>query len=196
MKLKYENTIEDIVALGRSYRQNSPMMKRAKYNPLFFVWTVLITASLTFFLFDRSAFTFQKVVVISICASAAILFSALFLLIYPAMFDRCMRRSATDDPTGASKFLCEHELEMDDSGIVERTDVNESHTSWRGIQRIAETDEYGFICLSATTAHVIPKKRIVEGDPDAFIRRAKELCRIVNPTVILTPSSGGSTFQS
>ena len=187
MKLKYENTIEDIVALGRIYRQTSPMMKRAKYNPPLFVWTVLITASLTFLLFDRSAFTSQKVVVMSICASAAIFFSVLYLLIYPVMFDRCMRRSATDDQLGASKVLCEHELEIDDSGIVERTDVNESHTSWRGIQKIAETDEYGFIFLSAAIAHVIPKKRTVEGDPDAFIGRAKELCRIVNPTVILTP---------
>lgn len=110
------------------------------------------------------------------------LFSVVFSYIFPASMDRQIRRLYKE---GANKgVIGRHELEIDDDGLVERTEVNETRQSWRGVERIAETDEHAFIYISSMAAHVIPKHSMTVGDPDAFIDRAKELWCAENPEAV------------
>ena len=49
--------------------------------------------------------------------------------------------------------------------------MNETRQSWRGVERIVETDEHVFIYTSSVMAHVIPKLTAT-GDVPAFVEQA------------------------
>lgn len=93
--------------------------------------------------------------------------------------DRQVRRLYKE---GTNKgTLGQHELEIDDSGLVERTEVNETRHAWQGVERIVETDTHALIYISSMMAHVIPKRSVTVGDADAFIACAKQLWSAANP---------------
>jgi hypothetical protein len=118
-------------------------------------------------------------VIVAVAIVFAGLFSVVFNYMLTASMDRQARRLYNE---GTNKgTLGQHELEIDDNGLVERTEVNETRQSWNGVERIAETDERAFIYVSSMMAHVIPKKSLSAGDPDAFIARAKQLWIAANP---------------
>ena len=118
-----------------------------------------------------------------VIVAAAIVFagllSAIFNCTFPASVDRQARRLYKE---GTNKGVFgQHEIEIDDDGLVERTEVNETRQSWHGVERIAETDEHAFIYISSVMAHIIPKQSVTAGDPDTFIARAKQLWLVANP---------------
>ena len=92
-----------------------------------------------------------------------------------AKFVACIKQGTNKGTLG------EHELEIDDNGLVERTEVTETRQSWHGVERIVETDEHAFIYVSSMMAHVIPKHSVIAGDPNEFIARAKQLWLAANP---------------
>lgn len=117
--------------------------------------------------------------------AGAILFAGLFSLIFNHLFaasmDRQVRRLYKE---GTNKGVFgQHEIEIDDEGLVERTEVNETRQSWQGVERVGETDEYAFIYISSVMAHVIPKRPGIDGDPDEFITRAKQMWLAANSNV-------------
>jgi len=69
--------------------------------------------------------------------------------------------------------ICEHVVQISEEGIFEKTDVNERKDKWFGVQRIAVENDYAFIYVGANQAHIIPRKRIIEGNLDEFIETAK-----------------------
>lgn len=55
-----------------------------------------------------------------------------------------------------SGLLGEHELEIRDDGLVERTDVNESVHRWAGFHKIVSTGRYLYIYVTDHNVHVVP----------------------------------------
>jgi hypothetical protein len=54
-------------------------------------------------------------------------------------------------------FLGEHELEIRDDGLVERTSFNESLHRWAGFQKIVRTRRYLYIYVTDNNVHMVPR---------------------------------------
>jgi hypothetical protein len=55
-------------------------------------------------------------------------------------------------------LLGEHELEVRDEGLIERTDVNESLHRWIGFQKIVSTGRYLYIYVTDNNVHIVPRR--------------------------------------
>jgi hypothetical protein len=51
-----------------------------------------------------------------------------------------------------------HRLALDEEGVVERTAVKESRTTWAGVDRVEQDADYIFIYTSPAAAHVVPRR--------------------------------------
>jgi hypothetical protein len=65
--------------------------------------------------------------------------------------------------------LCEHEIQLTDYGLIERTDVNQTVHRWQGISRIRRTSEYLLIYTSESQFLAIPTSAFSSGQAlDSF----------------------------
>jgi len=55
-------------------------------------------------------------------------------------------------------FLGDHELEIRDDGLVERTDVNESLHRWAGFHKIVMTGRCLYIFVTDNNVHIVPRR--------------------------------------
>ena len=175
MIVRYLNTLEDLVAFNRYHCAHSPAVRKTKLTWMIWVSALLIAGSL--FIPPTAEFSRPNIVATAIVSAG--LFSVVFIYRFPAVMDRQVLRLYQEGENKGT--LGEHELELDDNGLVERTEVNESRLSWQGVERIAETDEHAFIYISSMMAHVIPKQSVTSGDVEAFMAKAKQLWHEANP---------------
>ena len=65
-------------------------------------------------------------------------------------------------------LLGQHELEIRDDGLVERTDVNESLHRWTGFHKVVTTRRFLYIYVTDSNFHIVPKKSFAS-KPDALL---------------------------
>ena len=107
------------------------------------------------------------------------LFAMIFLWLLPRTTDRQVRNFLKE---GANKgMIGEHELEIDEQGLFERTAFNESRQSWACVERIERTETHAFIYISSMAAHVIPRDSATVGDFEPFVEKATEYWLAANP---------------
>lgn len=165
MILRYENTVEDLIAFQLFTLDRMPMVKRTlagvRWGSAVIVF-VAILAACTLLYGTPMLWLTVPVALISAAVAAAI---------YPGVNRRVMiKRLRKMYAEGNYQALfCQHELEVAEDGLVERTDFNETKIAWAGIDRIESTPDVTFIYTSATAAHVVPHNRIIEGDYRAFL---------------------------
>ncbi|OZB90139.1 YcxB family protein [Paenibacillus sp. XY044] len=71
-------------------------------------------------------------------------------------------------------LLGEHTITLADEGIIESTSVNESIHKWGGIRDIENNEDYIFIFLNQTMAHIIPKRAFPSTETAAvFLKEAQ-----------------------
>ncbi len=174
MILKYDTTLEDVVAFNRYHSANSPYIRKIKLLSVILMAALLIFGSLLVPLPGEVSRSFVVVSAVVFSGLSAVAFNYFFV----AALERQARRLYGEGMNRGT--FGQHELEIDDDGIVERTKYNETRNSWRGVERIAETEKHAFIYVSSMAAHVIPKRSVSEGDPEAFIERAQQLCYEAN----------------
>ena len=174
MILKYHITVDDLVAFNRYHCALSPAIRKMKFTTIVLVAVLLIGGSFVMPLHENGS----RLVVVASAVVFVVLFSVLFSNLLPASLDRHARRLYKEGTNRG--VLGEHELECDDRGLVERTEVNESRQSWQGVERIAETESHAFIYISAMMAHVIPKASVTSGDPGQFLTQARQLWTSAN----------------
>ena len=155
MEVEYQLTAEDLYSFQWRAAYESPASRRAmrRAYALMFV-TVLLLALLPAigeggFVMARINLLFIAVVYPVVCVS--------YWLIARWMMRRAIlafvRRERPE-----KGLLGSHRLVLNDGGVVETTAVNESRTSWTGVDRVEQNDGYIFIYVSAATAHVVPKR--------------------------------------
>jgi YcxB-like protein len=175
MIVKFEISLKDLVAFNRYHCANSPTIKRRKLFCMLLVPGLLIAAAL----FISPTEEVGRPVIVAGAVVLSVLYAVAFNYTFAASMDRNVRllyKEGTNKGT-----IGQHELEIDDRGLVERTEAGESRVIWRAVERIAETEEYAFIYLSSVTAHVIPKQAVTGGDANAFIARARQLWVAASP---------------
>ena len=175
MLIKYDVTIEDLVAFNRYHCAHSPTVKKSKRT--FVIYLPALLVFIAAFVSPTEEVSRSVLVAITVVIAGAL--SIFFNYSLTSALDRQARRLYKE---GESKgLLGQHEVEIDNNGFVERTEVNETRQLWQGVEKIVETNEYAFIYISSMLAHVIPKLSITAGDPEAFIARAKQLWLAADP---------------
>ena len=71
-------------------------------------------------------------------------------------------------------LLGRHKVVLNESEVIERTAVGESHTLWAGVDRVEQNQEYIFIYTQPHAAHIIPKRAFNNVQAaENFYQRAK-----------------------
>jgi isocitrate dehydrogenase kinase/phosphatase len=68
-----------------------------------------------------------------------------------------------------SGLFCEHLLSITPEGLTDKTEFVEIRSAWKGVERLEVTPDYAFVYFNSVMAHIISRKRVVEGDFDAFV---------------------------
>lgn len=66
------------------------------------------------------------------------------------------------------------QVEIDATSFMERTHLSETRWMWAAFQKIEETDSHAFLFVHRYQAIVIPRKKVVRGNFDAFVSQSRE----------------------
>lgn len=156
MKLIYTLQMEDLVAFNQYHFQHSPTFRRNR--------RIIIGASVIavcgYVIYDYIQQQ-SLVSVISGVIAAAIAITILSLLT-KSPYKKGIRRLLREGRN--TSILGRHELEVTETGITEHTEQISTTIAWKGIERIVSTDSHVFVYLSSTSACIIPRDSIIEGD--------------------------------
>lgn len=148
MDIDYTLGPDDIVAFNRYHFKASPGTRRSYQRGLLSGVAVAVVLFLVFRGWE---------------SWLSALFPVVFLLFYVIAYPWSIRRSINGLGRQVAKegrnrgLLTAHHFSIDEAGLVDRTSVTETRTSWEGVERVVQTDAHIFIYVSATSAHVIPK---------------------------------------
>jgi hypothetical protein len=101
---------------------------------------------------------------------AGLVLAPIWAFIVPRQFDRIVLRQMQtnlerSDPRG---LIGPHEMELDDTELVERFAVRQVRTPFATIDRIVTSGGRTFVCVGPL-GHVIPHDAVTEGDRKAFV---------------------------
>ncbi len=166
MKIRYEVTIEDLVASSKYHYRNTPELRRARSCGM--VVSALVVFVIVFLLNEKAGILARAI--------PAALIAGLFLTIWPAMYWGAVEKQIRKlYESGTHKgALGKHEIEITDGGIRERTEFGEQYTTWEGIGVIGFEDNHTYVYVTPCTAHVIPREGIEEGSYDDVVKVLKE----------------------
>ncbi len=185
MRLRYRNTIDDGVAFNLFHIRHSPTLRR---NVAITTWVLSIAAGIAaFFAINWLPSPHGAEAVQFSAAIAAIITTALCVWTLPRSLRHSMTKQACKlYAEGQNRtFVCEHELEIAEQALIERTPYSQSEARYEVIEHIQITKDYTFIYVSAISAHVIPHERVLEGDCEAFIAEVRK--RMPSPAEVATP---------
>lgn len=157
MQVEYQLTLEDLVAFNWHYSRTSATARRIYWSNL--AW--MICATLIVVVIWPGWGVWGRVLYF-------IGFSLVFLLIYPAYYRWIVTHNSRKlYSEGQNKgVIGNHIIAIDAEGFTETSDVGESRTTWDGVERIDQSDEYVLLYTSPVMAHIIPKRAFV-GDHEA-----------------------------
>lgn len=171
MELEYDLTPEDLYNFQWRAAFESPLGRRARRKVyLYWFLTLLLFSALPAigadgFVVSRVNFTFL------ITALPIVALGQWFL--ETRLMRRAILKLLKEEKPGKG-LLGKHTMIVSEEGLVERTAVGESRTSWAGVDRIEQNAEYIFIYTSAAAAHVVPKRAFGDGQAaEDFYRRVR-----------------------
>lgn len=94
--------------------------------------------------------------IISILVQLVVFYACWGVLIFLLRQLAVWRIKNSPDTNGA--LLGTKQYQLTDEGIKEITEISESLTKWKGIQKIEETSEYIFVFIDRIAAYVFPKR--------------------------------------
>lgn len=172
MEVEYEITRDDMFAFQWRAAFTSPSARRRR-------WKVYATWFLALLLFASVPAIGADGFVPSRIDFTFLLIAFPFVAFLQWLLERRLMRGAIlrlvgqERPEGGQ--LGRHRVELSDGGLLERTAVGESRTSWAGVDRVEEDPQYIYIYTSAAAAHVVPKRAFAApSGAEAFSRYARD----------------------
>jgi hypothetical protein len=161
MRIRYENTIDDMAELTRYHLNHL-----SGYRVFF---ALLLSLPAAFFL---AAGVLGLVIQNDLgCLAVGVAFGVVwpvlfwFLLRWLPVLNIHLLMRAGKNPG----IVGWHELELADGILIERTDVGGTTAALRTVQKIASDDARTYIYLTSITAHVIPRRSVPEKEYRDFI---------------------------
>ena len=154
--------MEDLVAFNLHYFDKSNAVKKVIRNSNMFC-SAVITVPMTFL-----GYSAGHTIIFFILGA---MISYLFIFFTPIFMRRNVIKLARNTflESNDKSVVCEHQLEITGDGITETTNVNSNSHMFKGILKIENEADYTYIYIGPSMAHVIPHKKILEGDFLAFI---------------------------
>ena len=171
MKLRYDISLDDLVAFNLHLYRSSSVVRRAMAKQQWYLSiSVFISIVGVTKLVDVHANTIATIL-------AAMAIAGLCFFAFPRLeaqsAEKRIKQILGDEAKNKSS-LGEHELELVQDGLVERTAAGEKKTKWLGIERIETSAAHTFVYSGAATAYVIPKSTVREGDYESFILAVRQ----------------------
>ena len=170
VEVEYELTRDDIYHYQWRAGSRSSIVKRAKLKAYL---AVLFLFSLLTFLSGLGAddFQFSRISFVWL-----IWFLPLVIMIW--LFEKRQKRHTIleflkEEKPGRGQ-LGAHKISLNEEGLVESTAVNESRTSWVGVDRVEHDEKYIYIYTAPHAAHIIPKRAFNNSqEAEAFYQLAR-----------------------
>ena len=171
MEIEYEITRDDLYAFQWRAAFDTPRGRRARRN-IYLGWLLAVVLFAIVPAIGADGFTFSRI------SFGFILIALPLAFLFQWWFERrVMRRGIRQllkDERPDRGLLGRHRVVLSDEGVVESTTVNETRTSWAGVDRVEQNPDYIFIYVSAAGAHVIPKRAFADRQgADDFYRLAQ-----------------------
>ena len=173
VRIRYENSVEDLVAFLEFHMDSSPQVRRSRLLGTWVIPAVLMVGA------TIAAVSQHRIGWVVI----GLIYGVLYLLIYRWLYKRNRRRAleALQTEGRNDAVLCEHLLVITPDELVERTPVSESKFAWSALEKVERTEAYTFVYTQAQAAHVIPRDSLIEGDHDRFLAALEEAMALHRP---------------
>jgi hypothetical protein len=165
MKLRYRNTIEDIVAFSRHFYAGAPLLKQQARNVAlnYFLMVAMLFTLLS--LSQRQAGWLCFGLFVASAVGVGTYFAWGPLLIWQA--GRNTRKLYQQQPDKV--FLCAQELEIVGEELINLNECGEFRWKLSAIEDIVETRAHVFLRISAMRAFVLPRDSFEPEELDAFL---------------------------
>lgn len=162
MRIRFNVGIEDFVFFNRfNFSESEPLRRSILRNWILFAVLIMVIMAII------SYRTGNWAVFMPFGALACVGYVFWLKKILLDRLDKATRQIVSKEENRLA--LGEHEIEILEDGIRAKGRESEGKTYWRGLTRIVRGPEYALIFTGATSAHVVRKKSVVEGDVEAFL---------------------------
>jgi hypothetical protein len=172
MKLRYRNTIEDLIAFNAFLYSKSPMLTRQALHPAVAIFVlgclVISVGALDWTWTDRVAanvFSVLNYLVLDILIATAFYVFVRLLMARQLRRNVCKMYQQKPDKIA----LGERELEIVDGKLVERTPFSTTYWELSGIEQIVSAPQHVFVFTSAWQAYILPRVTLAEGEMQEFV---------------------------
>jgi hypothetical protein len=155
MQVQFTITLDDILAFNRYCVQHLPTYKRTYRTLLISVPVIFVLIALAL-----SINTYRPPWLAWIIAFVAVV---AWPFIWPRRYQKTMDEFVMKTmQTGQNRsMLGVHTVTLSEQGLRATSEVSESSITWSGIERIEQDDQYIYLFVAATAAHIVPKRALV-----------------------------------
>jgi hypothetical protein len=152
MDLKYNLTEEDYINFNLFHMKNSETIMKSVRNQRIF--------TPVFYLLFSVVFSMLMDIPFLVSFTPFFILSILWVLFYPKyLFGRAIRHTKKLIKEGRNEsILGQHQMVLNEEGIVDKTTKGETKVSWSGINELKENDQYFYLYNSALSGYILPKR--------------------------------------
>jgi phosphate/sulfate permease len=158
--LRYTNTVEDYIAFNLFVATELPQCRQAITSARWSAGIATAAGAGVVSIRESSVFPVAAGLVL------APLLAALFGMVWKRLIRRNVAKAARQMGT---HVVCEHELRLEETELVESTTLTAHRIAYRGILRVERDSEHAFIFIDRFLAHIVPVLRATEGNVEEFL---------------------------
>jgi YcxB-like protein len=169
MHVEYQLTPDDLFAFQWRAAYASPKNRRLRRRPYVYLFLAFLLVALLPTI-GSDGFVIARINLLFLITVFPLV-AVLYWILWRQMMRRAIRVMVREEKPDKGQ-LGTHTILLGADGLVETTAVGESRTSWAGIDRIEQNDDYIFIYTSPVAAHLIPKRVFVGSQAQEFYEQA------------------------
>jgi hypothetical protein len=168
-KVEYDLTKEDYIAFNMHHIDHSPTIKRSLFIQRYVVALVFLVVP----------FIFSNMTGVPVLLPL-IVYGGIFIawiLYYPRYFVATTKKRILKmiDEGGNDSLFGPRTMILSESGVEEISDMGESRSSWRSVEKIDETAEHIYIYISSVNAYLVPVRAFADRtQKEVFLERLKD----------------------
>jgi hypothetical protein len=184
MRIVYNVEIEDFVFFSKfNFSESLPLRRSVVRNQIIFAIMTMALMSVISYRTDR----WEVFLPFGVLACVGYVFWLKRMLL--GRVEKATRKIVSKDENKV--VLGEHEVEIREDGLRAKGGASEGLTYWNGLTRLVRGPQYAIIFTGTTTAHVIRKKSVVEGDIEAFLDEVERRMGENRDQAVAAPAPGG-----
>ena len=174
MTAEYEITKEDLSTFNLYHHRHSPTARRHYLRSWFlpaFIW--LLAFSGIWYLADSERNTPLQTFLDLL---PLFIFVPFYLLYFPWAYRRKLRKIVAGMVSeGQNRGLfSRHRVTISPEGVTDSSELGQTSTAWRAVERVVVADEHAYIYTNALAAIIVPRRAFAgPSEFDEFVRTAR-----------------------